>query len=133
MNENIVRHRVVLGLLIAIVAVLGSSKTFANNFAQDDVLPVMEDDRAGSPALWDQYLDEDYWPKPYLRFLYRPLTSLLIGSEYWIGCGSPFAFKAMQVALYAATAIAVFALALRLLTPWSALAIAILFAAHPVY
>lgn len=133
MNESIVRHRVVLGLLVAIVAVLGSVTTFANYFAQDDVPLVMEDARAHSPGLWQDYLDEAYWPAPYLRFLYRPLTSLLIGSEYWIGGGVPFPFKAIQVALYAATAIAVFALALRLLSPWAALAISILFAAHPVH
>src|SRR5690606_248644 len=119
--------------LVALVAVAATWRTTRNFFAQDDVGIVIDDPRNKSMATWDQFLDEAYWPAPYRRDLFRPLTSLLIAGEMQAGQGATISFKVMQVAFYTASAIAVFALALRLLPPGAALATGLLFAAPPVH
>lgn len=133
MNVDIVRQRIAFALLVVLVALVASFTTLDNSFAQDDIPLVVEDIRARNPLLWVSYLHEAYWPDKYLAFLYRPLTSLLIGFEYWQGGGTPIVFKVVQLTLYSASCIAVFALALRLIAPWAALSISLLFAAHPVH
>ncbi|HRP07206.1 MAG TPA: tetratricopeptide repeat protein [Gemmatimonadales bacterium] len=120
-------------MAIALTALAASATTLPNHFAQDDVPILTEDARPRSPFTWDQYLNEAYWPSPYLRFLYRPLASLLIGIEWQFGQGSPLPFKVMQLAIYSASCIGVFALALRLLSPVIAVAIGLFFAIHPVH
>lgn len=133
MSQRLVRYRGWLGLLVALVAVTASVTTLRNIYAQDDIGIVIDDTRLHSPVTWHKLLNETYWPPPYPRDLYRPLTSLLIGAEFWVNEGNPITYKVMQMTLYAAAAIAVFALALRLLPPWGALAAGILFAIHPVH
>ncbi|MGD9524250.1 MAG: tetratricopeptide repeat protein [Gemmatimonadales bacterium] len=133
MRRSLLTHRTVLGALVALVAVAATWRTTRNFFAQDDVGIVIDDPRNKSMATWDQFLDEAYWPAPYRRDLFRPLTSLLIAGEMQAGQGATISFKVMQVAFYTASAIAVFALALRLLPPGAALATGLLFAAHPVH
>lgn len=126
-------RQIALGLLVALVALTSSATTFLNHFAQDDMAIVVDDPRASDPGRWDEYLNEAYWPAPMRRDLYRPLTSLLIGVERWAGNGATFPFKVIQLTLYAASAIAVLALAMRLLSPAAAVAAGLLFAAHPVH
>jgi hypothetical protein len=133
MNEMILRRRWLFGLLVALVALGSSANTIVNRFTQDDVPLLEEDPRPKNPALWDQYLNEAYWPEPLQRDLYRPLTSLLIGVEWQMASGATFPFRTMQLTFYLASCIAFFALALRLLVPWAALAAALLFAVHPVH
>lgn len=133
MNELILRRRSLFGILIAAIALVSSFTTFGNGFTQDDHPIVVEDERVANPGLWHEYLNEAYWPAPMQRDLYRPLTSLLIGAEWQAGNGSPLTYKVMQVTFYLACCLAVFALALRLLVPWAALGIGLLFAAHPVH
>ncbi len=133
MLDRVVRHRGWFGLLVALVAVTASVTTLRNSYAQDDFGIVIDDERLHSPVTWHRILSETYWPPPYPRDLYRPLTSLLIGAEFWVNGGNPRTFKAMQLTLYAAAAIAVFALALRVLPPGGALAAGLLFAIHPVH
>jgi hypothetical protein len=118
---------------VALVAVTSSATTFLNGFAQDDVAIVVDDPRARDPGKWDQYLNEAYWPAPLRRDLYRPLSSLLIGVETWAGNGATFPYKLLQITFYAASCIAVLALALRLLPVGAATAAAVLFAVHPVH
>ncbi len=126
-------RQLLLGLLVALVAVTASATTFLNGFAQDDVAIVVDDPRARDPGRWGEYLDEAYWPAPLRRDLYRPLTSLLIGVETWAGNGATFPYKLLQITFYAASCMAVLALALRLMPTAAAVATGVLFAAHPVH
>jgi hypothetical protein len=126
-------RRIAFGLLVALAAITSSATTLGNQFTQDDVALVVEDERVRDPARWDEYLNEAYWPAPLQRDLYRPLTSLLIAAEWHAGGGEPVSFKILQVALYAASAVAVLALLLRLFPPAPALAGGLLFAIHPVH
>ncbi len=121
------------GLLVAVVAVGSSATTLANYFAQDDIPLVLEDSRTQHLDQIKRTFTQAYWPAPYQRDLYRPLTSLLIALEWKMGNGAPFSFKAVQVALYAASAIAVLILALQLLPFWGAVVAALFFAVHPVH
>lgn len=77
-----------------------------------------------------------YWPPELGGNLYRPLTMLVFGTEWWAGHGSPFVFHAVNIALYVAVVLAVYALATRCLPPshaWAAWVAAALFAIHPVH
>ena len=121
------------GLLVACAAAGSSSTTLFNAFAQDDVALIIKDSRAQQPDQVARIFTEPYWPAPFHRYLYRPLTSLLIAAEWQLGGGAPFAFKAVQVAIYSASAIAVLILALQLLPFWGAVAAALFFAVHPVH
>ena len=121
------------GLLVACAAAGSSGTTLFNAFAQDDVALIIKDSRAQQPDQVARIFTEPYWPAPFHRYLYRPLTSLLIAAEWQLGGGAPFAFKAVQVAIYSASAIAVLILALQLLPFWGAVAAALFFAVHPVH
>ncbi|MEP6590948.1 MAG: hypothetical protein ABJC19_07180 [Gemmatimonadota bacterium] len=127
------RRNLMAGVLVAMAATGASISTWNNFFAQDDVPLVIEDARAHSLTEVDRLFTEAYWPPPYTRDLYRPLTSLLISLEWQMAGGAPFAYKSVQIALYAASSIAVLILALQLLPFWGALAAALLFAVHPVH
>lgn len=133
------RHRIrgtrnlAAGLLVACAAAGSSANTLSNYFAQDDIPLVVEDWRAQHLDQVKAILTQAYWPAPYSRLLYRPFTSILISLEWKMGGGAPFSFKVVQVALYAASAIAVLILALELLPFWGALAAALFFAVHPVH
>lgn len=122
-----------LGMVVALFAVAASFPTLSNQFAQDDVPLVARDERVQLPARWGEFLDEAFWPAPGRRDLYRPLTSLTLAAEWQAGHGNPISYKVMQLALYAAAAIAVFALALRLLPGPAAFVVGLLFAVHPVH
>ena len=133
------RHRLrgtrnlVAGLLVASAAAGSSSTTLFNYFTQDDVPLILEDSRAQHLDQVRRIFTEGYWPPPTPRDLYRPFTSLLLSLEWEFGGGAPFAFKAVQVAIYAASAVAVLILALQLLPFWGAVAAALFFAVHPVH
>lgn len=128
----IVRYRVGLGILIAAAAAGSVAPILKNTWVQDDIPVIVKDGRLHNPARWNEFLTESYWPPPHYD-LYRPLSSLSMAGEYWAGGSSVLTFRIMQIALYAAAAIAVFALALRLMRPGAALAVALLFAVHPVH
>ncbi|MEO5798375.1 MAG: hypothetical protein ABIZ70_13405 [Gemmatimonadales bacterium] len=121
------------GVLVATVAAVSGGTTLLNFFAQDDVPLIIEDDRAQDLGKFRRIFTEAYWPAPYQRDLYRPLTSLLIATEWKLGAGVPFSFKCVQLAIYSASAIAVLILALQLLPWWGALIAALFFAVHPVH
>ena len=94
---------------------------------------ILEDSRARDIRQVKQIFTEGYWPAPTPRDLYRPLTSLLLSVEWQLGGGAASSFKAVQVGLYAASAIAVLILALQLLPFWGAVVAALFFAVHPVH
>lgn len=127
------RRNLLAGLLIATAAIGSSITTAQNFFAQDDVVLLLEDVRARDLTLVGRIFTEGYWPPPFRRDLYRPLTSTLISLEWQLGDGAPFSYKCVQIAIYAASSIAVLILALQLLPFWGAVAAALFFAVHPVH
>lgn len=65
--------------------------------------------------------------------LYRPLGSLAFAAQWVAGGGSPAVFHALNLLLYVAVTLAVWALARRLVSPPAAAVAAALFAVHPVH
>jgi tetratricopeptide (TPR) repeat protein len=116
-----------------VVAVASSVAGFGNGFAMDDFHLILNDPRVHSLNGVGAFFAEPYWPEPFNRDLYRPLSSLFLALQWSAGGGSPLLFRVVSYALYAAVSIAVFALGRRLLPASVALAVALLFAAHPVH
>ena len=104
-----------------------------NQFTQDDVALIQDSARLHGLAHWREILSSPYWPPPYPPDLYRPVASLLLAIQYALGSGAPIVFRLASCALYAAASVAVFTLASRLCSPAVALAVALLFAVHPVH
>lgn len=120
----------IVALLLLGLATVGSG--LGNGFAYDD-LPIIVDNarvHAGTP-FWT-YLGQSYWPG-YDDLLYRPVTVWSFSVQWAIGGGAARVFHATSVALYLATAIALFALGRRLLPVWAAWLAAALFTVHPVH
>jgi protein O-mannosyl-transferase len=120
-------------LIVAVLAIGASARGLFNDFVYDDIPLVRDNVRVHD--LWHvrEIFAHAYWPPPFVEQLYRPCTLLLLAAEYALGGGSPLVFRVVSYALYAATAVLVYRLATRILDPWPALAIAALFAVHPVH
>lgn len=120
----------IVALLLLGLATAGSG--LGNGFAYDDIPIIVDNARvhAGTP-FWT-YLGQSYWPG-HADLLYRPVTVWLLSVQWAIGGGSAWVFHATSVALYLATAIALFALGRRLLPVWAAWLAAALFTVHPVH
>ena len=120
----------IVALLLLGLATAGSG--LGNGFAYDDLTIIVDNARvhAGTP-FWT-YLGQPYWPG-YADLLYRPTTVWLFSVQWAIGGGAAWVFHATSVALYLATAIALFALGRRLLPVWAAWLAAALFTVHPVH
>lgn len=120
-------------LLVLLVAVASSVSGIRNDFTQDDVPLVLEDERAHSLTKVREIFTESYWPEPFNRDLYRPFATLSFAAQWGLGSGSPVVFRLVSYLLYALVSLTVLALARRLLPGGAALAVALLFAAHPVH
>jgi 4-amino-4-deoxy-L-arabinose transferase-like glycosyltransferase len=120
-------------VIVALVALASSLPGVRNDFVYDDVSLILSNDRVRNLAQWPEILTSSYWPPPFAQELYRPIATLLLAIEYAFGGGEPLIFRLVSYALYAASAVAVLALASRLLTRRAALLVAALFAAHPVH
>jgi hypothetical protein len=118
---------------VATVAVAGSVVGLVNQFAQDDTILIVENVRVHALAGWWRLFAWPYWPPPSSEGFYWPLMSLLTAVEYALGAGRPLLFRLMSDLIYAATTVGVLRLARRLLPEAIALAVALLFAAHPVH
>jgi hypothetical protein len=120
-------------LAVAAIAIAASARVFANDFAMDDVHLLVNDVRLHSLSGITRMFGEPYWPEPFNRDLYRPLSSVSFLLQWILGGGSPLIFRFVSCALYAAVSVGVLELARRVL-PWVvALAVALVFAAHPVH
>jgi protein O-mannosyl-transferase len=119
--------------LVAIVALAASVAGIFNDFAYDDILVVLHDDRVINVDRWIEYWTTPYWAPPHSPDLYRPIASLLLAIQYGLGLGGPLVFRLVSVALYAVSAVLVLSFASRILPRPAALAAALLFAAHPVH
>jgi hypothetical protein len=120
-------------LLVAFTALAASIAGVRNDFAYDDILVILHDDRILDVGRWLEFLTTPYWAAPHLPDLYRPVASLSLALQYVIGAGGPLVFRLVSIMLYALAALLVFALASRVMSRGAALAAGVLFAAHPVH
>jgi len=104
----------ILAAIVA-VAVLASITGITNGFAQDDAAIIAQDPRLHDLSLWRDVFSQPYWPAPYVTDLYRPVASLLLAVQYAIGSGAPAVFRIVSYVLYAASGVAVYQLARRVL------------------
>jgi protein O-mannosyl-transferase len=118
---------------VAGLAVVASVAGIRNGFAYDDVPIIVEDPRIHQlPGLWRMF-GAPYWAPARGGGLYRPVTSVLFGGEWFVGHGAAWPFHLVNIVLYALVAVAVFELARRVLPEWAAWISAALFAVHPVH
>lgn len=120
-------------VLVAVVALAASVSGLFNGYAADDLHLIAEDPRAHSFADPASVFAAPYWPAPFNRDLYRPLATSSFAVQWTLGGGSPLVFRVVSYLLYAVTSLAVLALARRFLPEMVAVAVALLFAAHPVH
>lgn len=119
--------------LVAVVALVASLAGIGNDFAQDDLFLIRNNERIQDIWNWKEIVSSPFWPAPLSQDLYRPVTSYLLALEYGLGNGAPAVFRVVSYLLYAAAAIALFLLAARVLPRNVALGVALIFAAHPVH
>ena len=103
-----------------------------NTFVQDDLPIIGSNVLVHSLRIWNLFT-QSYWPDPYPRELYRPLTSSLLAVEWVIGGGRPVLFRIFSILIYVGAVLAVYRLARRMLVPGAAWLAAALFAVHPVH
>jgi len=120
-------------LLVATLAIGASARGLFNDFVYDDIPLIRDNVRVHDLAHVREIFGHAYWPPPFVEQLYRPLTVLLLAVEFTLGGGSPLVFRLVSYLLYAATTALVYRLATRVVDRWSALAMAALFAVHPVH
>lgn len=119
--------------VIALLALASSANGIVNQFTYDDRYIIEQNERMRTLArLWHVFV-ESYWPIASGGDGYRPLTILAFKIEYAIGHGSPMVFHAVNILLYAVSAVMVLLLARRLLPSWAAWLAAAAFAVHPVH
>jgi hypothetical protein len=129
-----IRHsQIAWALAVFAVALAVSLAGLRNGFVQDDVALIVHNTRAHDLSRWVEILTSPYWPPPWKQDLYRPFTSLWLALQYQLGGGAPLVFRAFSYLLYAAVAVAVLVFTRRLLPQAIAVAVALLFAVHPVH
>ena len=118
---------------VVILAILSSAIGLANKFAYDDVDIVQLNPAVHTLHRWWLEFGNSYWPKAIGGDGYRPITIIAFKIEWAIGGGSPIAYHAANILLYAAVSLLVFMLARRMLPFWAAWVVGALFAVHPVH
>lgn len=119
--------------LVALVAVLAMLPALGNGFTYDDRFIIQDNARVHQLDQWWRLFAQSYWPPPALGALYRPLPMLAYAVQWVVGGGAPWLFHAGNVAAYAALAVLVWRVAAHLMPMHAALAVGVLFAAHPVH
>ena len=135
-SSGLLRQRIGWPLLIGslvLLALAASAPGLRNGFAFDDVLIVRDNPQVHSLSQLAFDFVQGYWPREHGGALYRPLTLTAFSVQWVVGNGAPWVFHAVNVALYAALALAVFGLALEVLPVSGAWIAAALFAVHPVH
>lgn len=126
-------RRGIAATLVVAVAVLAMAPAIANGFTYDDRVIIQDNARVHQLAGWWRLFGQSYWPPPALEALYRPLPMLAYAVQWTLGGGAPWLLHAGNLAAYALLCLAVWRLATELLPPGAALAVGVLFAAHPVH
>lgn len=121
------------GVLVVALALVASTPGLWNSYSYDDVPVVLNNPRVHSIASPDTYFREAYWPPGHGASLYRPVTVQFFSVQWALGGGSPVAFHATSIILYAATVLATYLLAATMLPVMAAVGAAALFAVHPVH
>jgi tetratricopeptide (TPR) repeat protein len=122
-------------LLVALAAVVPFLTALPCGFAYDDGGLIRENPAVAPDAPWWQCLTHPYWPAPHAAGLYRPLTSLTYRLQREISGDAALPFHAFNVLLHAGVALLVLCLLRRAVPhrPHFALAVALLFAVHPLH
>jgi protein O-mannosyl-transferase len=127
------RRLLVPGAALIVLVLAASAASLRNGFAYDDVAIIRENEVVHGLGKLAYHFVQGYWPQDFGGRLYRPLT--LVGfSLQWVAAdGAPWLFHLVNVAVYAALTLAVFAVGLELLPFAGAWAAAAVFAVHPVH
>jgi Flp pilus assembly protein TadD len=120
-------------LALVALALLATATGLHNGFTFDDGPIILANWRVHELHHIARVFAESYWPPELGGRLYRPLTMVAFTLEWWAGGGSPVAFHVVNVVLYAAVTVALYALARQFLPAWAAWVAAALFAVHPVH
>jgi Tfp pilus assembly protein PilF len=121
--------------LVALAALLPYLNTLGCGFAFDDGAIILENPTLARSAPWWQGLAEGFWPGRPQNGLYRPVTALTFRLQRGPGEDAAAGFHAVNLLLHVGVCLLSYALLLRLLGPrrGAALAIAVLFAVHPIH
>jgi hypothetical protein len=118
-------------LVPALIAILCYLPALRNGFALDDVIIVANDGALHHLSTLAAALARPYWYD--VGHLYRPLTTLAFGLEWWAGRGTPVLFHAVNIAWHAGVSAMVARLALRWWPAPVALGAGLWFAIYPVH
>jgi Flp pilus assembly protein TadD len=121
-------------VLVALAALLPYLNALPCGFAFDDGAIILENPAVAGDAPWWRSLTVGFWPGPSHAGLYRPVTALSFRLQRGAG-GDAAGFHAVNLLLHAAVCLLIYAVLRRL---WGerrgcALAVAVLFAVHPIH
>lgn len=128
------RRRERIGALLVLVASIAAAGAFVmNGWVQDDGPKILYDPRVHQwSGVWRGFI-ESYWAPPSKSGLFRPLAMSTFTLQWIAGGGEVLLFRVVDLLLYLLATLAVWRVAARLLPPWPAVAVGILFAVHPVH
>ena len=118
---------------VPLLAIAASAAGIVNGFTYDDHYVIAVNPTIHTLHHWWNAFASSYWPKNAGGDGYRPMTILAFKLQWALGGGSPVAFHAVNILLYAAVSLFVYLLARRMLPPIAAWLAAALFAVHPVH
>jgi protein O-mannosyl-transferase len=122
-----------LALSLVALALGASAIGVRNGFTYDDRYVIQMNDAVHHVGrIWKVFVSS-YWPPLWGGDGYRPFTMAAFAVEWAAGGGAPWVFHAVNILLYVATTLGVFALSLLMLPEWPAWIAAALFAVHPVH
>lgn len=123
-----------LGAVLVVLTALTASVSGLNNeFVQDDLAIIRDNPAAHDPANYRAMFAEPYWPEGFQRDLYRPLATWSFALQWVLGDGQPRIYRLASYGLYAVVSGLLYLLLGRLFGAGIALAVGLLFAAHPVH
>ena len=105
------RGEALLALAILGLAIAAAANSVTNGFVMDDAHLIAVSDRMHTLEGWWREFGHTYWPEIWGGDGYRPLTIILFRVEWVLAGGKPLLFHAVNVALHAAGAVAVYWLA----------------------
>lgn len=122
-----------VAISIPLLALAASIAILPNTWVQDDLPIIKASTVLHSLAHPARFFTQSWWPDPYPRELYRPLTSTWLALQWSVANGNPIVFRLVSVLLYMAGCWAVYRLARRIVSPGVAWCAAACFAVHPVH
>ena len=118
-------------IAIALATLVAYAIALSNGFAFDDVVLIPGDARV-TGSQFGALLTQSYWADARLA-LYRPLTSLSFGLDWYIGKGLPAWFHFTNLLWHMLASLLAYRLLTRFFAVGAALAGGLLFALHPVH